>query len=151
MWVPSFDRNNCILNCPTLCKWKEYKEIFFDNNKTKYQHGYGTAPQLRTKIHEHRWLYMVSEADCLDLPNVEQCTQPSLTYTEVGPEKIHRFYKCDHVRAVSLSTRKKEKDQNWFLHCEVLKYLLYYYKQIYLILKGIKTWTVWLPNQYRND
>lgn len=60
----------------------------------------------------------------------------------------YRYYESDHIRVVTPATGK-QKDQDWFLHCKVLEYLLQHYKHKLPQLRKVTLWTDGAPNQYK--
>jgi hypothetical protein len=65
-----------------------------------------------------------------------------------GVRKYYTFYECDHIRVVSPSTGK-QKDQDWFLHCRVLEYIIKHYQGKMPDLDTIILWTDGSPSQYK--
>lgn len=65
-----------------------------------------------------------------------------------GMRVDYTFYECDHVRVVTPSTGK-QKDQDWFLHCNVFEMLIRHYQAKIRGLRYITIWTDGAPNQYK--
>ena len=65
-----------------------------------------------------------------------------------GKKCYYTFYECDHIRVVTPSTGK-QKDQDWFLHCEIFEELIKEYKIVLPELNKIIVWTDGAPNQYK--
>jgi hypothetical protein len=58
------------------------------------------------------------------------------------------YFEVDHIRVVSSSSGKC-KDQDWFLHCNVMKFLVEKYRDEIPGLSLIILWTDGAPNQYK--
>lgn len=65
-----------------------------------------------------------------------------------GDNVYYTYYTCDHIRVVTPSTGK-QKDQDWYLHCNVLGYLIRHYKRQIDNLQRVVLWTDGAPNQYK--
>lgn len=67
---------------------------------------------------------------------------------KAGENVYYTYFTCDHIRVVTPSTGK-QKDQDWYLHCNIFEYLLSHYKQQVPNLKNIVLWTDGARNQYK--
>lgn len=67
---------------------------------------------------------------------------------ENGMDMSFEFTESHHVRVVSPSTGK-QKDQDWYLHCQVLDCLQKYYRDNGIPIFSLTEWTDGAPNQYK--
>lgn len=109
------------------------------------QSDYSAQPELTSQNGLNCAMHGVCVLNCWAVLHPPEIIE----YEEAGEVRRHLFYPCDHVRCVSPSTGKG-KDQDWFLHCQVLRKLLDIYQAQYNDqVKMFKLWTDGSPNQYK--
>ena len=70
-------------------------------------------------------------------------------FYEVDGKRVkYRHYDCKHVRVVSPSTGK-QKDQDWFMHCHVLRELVRGLVRERPSRRNFSIWSDGAPNQYK--
>jgi hypothetical protein len=140
---------------------KEYKEHYFvyrwlqfsrqfdishlTSNDIYIQTDYGAQPVLDSQDKLNSTGHGVCVISCWVILHSPE----DMAYKDKnGITHRFRYFKCDHVRAVTPSTGKS-KDQDWFTHCTIFDHLISMYKTEIPELKTIYVWTDGAPTQYK--
>lgn len=132
------------------CKWLQFCRKFdvstLTCNDVYIQTDYSAQPALESQDKLNCTGHGVCVLSCWLVVH-----SPKIRTYKDGNGVEHRFkyFECDHVRVVS-PAKGKCKDQDWFLHCTILDYLIPMYKtKLTERFSKCILWTDGAPNQYK--